>query len=275
MQMWTLTQIKSLTHSLIANYRPRHPNQWPFSARFQTHSSTHTHTNWEIIRRGAVCHQVQGFVIQDWSWLECIWPWIALFESSKKGQHFCTFDTTAVRDCGHAENWGIYTDMMFDVRACETVISLHSVCHCYTPSNPQCSIKALKSRRTARGPHSHKYYMTGREASVCKCKSARRCLCFHHCFFKCPRASMWKMSLHSDIFSPLFHTPAVLPLSLRACFKPIPTSLRTWVIYLIHLFILMDVPWTTPFRGIAMHTIWNTSILTNSLEAVHTSPLYT
>lgn len=150
MQMWTLTRIKSLTHSLIANYRPQHPNQWPFSVRFQTHSSTHTHTHWEIIRGGAVCHQVQGFVIHNQSWLERIWPWIALLESSKAGQHFCTFDTAAVRDCGRAENWGIYTDMVFDVRACETVISLYSLCHCYSPSNPQCSITALKAGRTAR-----------------------------------------------------------------------------------------------------------------------------
>lgn len=146
MQMWTLTRIKSLTHSLIANYRPWHLNQWPFSARFQTHSSAHTH--WEITRKGAAFHRVRGFVIHYRSWLERIWPWIPLFESSKKGQHFCTFDTAAVRDCGRAENWGIYTDMVCDVRACKTVISLYSACHCYILSNPRCSIMALKAGRT-------------------------------------------------------------------------------------------------------------------------------
>lgn len=68
--MRTLTRIKSPTCSLIANYRLRHPNQWPFSVRFSTHSS-HTLEN-KREERSAIKH---GICYSRWWWLERVWPW--------------------------------------------------------------------------------------------------------------------------------------------------------------------------------------------------------
>lgn len=85
--MRTLTRIKSPTCSLIANYRLRHPNQWPFSARFSTHSS-HTLEN-KREERSAIKH---GICYSRWWWLESVWPRPAVWnvrgrvaETSKSG----------------------------------------------------------------------------------------------------------------------------------------------------------------------------------------------